>query len=144
MPPHIIIPCQACFMRNVSILTEYFLNSNLWKCSLNPSFLTNSCRHDIMIEVPVTMQTPCSAIHWQSSALIAMEMTCCFYHIPSHGRPFFNLLLSWTLAHTVSFLWIYIRELNLFWGLVNIHAYSSCYIYVQVRWFLMFPDDKLH
>lgn len=147
MPSHIIIPCQACLMKNVSMLTKYFPNSNLWKCNLNPSLSTimHSCRHDIMIELAVTMNTPCSAIHWQSSELIAMKMTCCFNHILSHGRPFFPLCIGLLL-------WIYIRrltrKLNLFWfalwGPGNIHAYSSCYSKVQVRWFLMFPDDKLH
>ncbi len=111
------------------------------------STIMHSCWHDIMIEVPVTMQTPCSAIHWQSSALIAMKMTCCFYHVPSHGRPFFSLLLSWMLiypTHSEFFCGFTSESWTYFWGLVNIHAYSSCYICVQVRWFLMFPDDKLH
>lgn len=28
-------------------------------------------------------------VHWQSSALIAMKIPCCFCHVPSHRCPFF-------------------------------------------------------
>lgn len=73
------------------------------------------------------MQTPCSAIHWHSCALIAMKMTCCFYHVKAHGRSFsyVSLLLSLILIYPTQCVCVFCgsyciyirgltRELNLF------------------------------